>query len=274
MPELPEVETVVRDLRRKIMGRKILDVQTDWPRHFSRSPGGFLRVKRGIRGRKIESVSRKGKRIIFHLSGGKLMIVHLKMTGNFLLGEAGENNKFVHIWFFLDNGILFFSDIRKFGRILYGTSHELERLDDVKNVGPDPLELGYKEFRERFAKRRGIIKSALLDQSIVSGVGNIYADEILHKSKIHPRKLVENLTDADFKKLWNNSRIILEKSIATGGTSMRDFRNTEGKLGGYLSFCRVYGRKGEACLYRCGSKIERLKIGARSAHFCPKCQSR
>src|SRR5262249_46611922 len=162
------VETVVRDLKRKVIHRKILDIQTDWPRHFDRSPGGFLRVKRDIRGRRIESVTRKGKRIVFHLSGGKERVVHLKMTGNFLLGEAGENNKFVRIRFFLDNGILFFSDIRKFGRILYGSSVDIEKLEDIKNVGPDPLELGFNEFKARFLGRRGIIKNILLNQAIVS----------------------------------------------------------------------------------------------------------
>ena len=272
MPELPEVETVARSLNKKVRGQKILSVWTSWPRHFSRSPGGFTRFAREAKGKVVLDVSRRGKRIIFRLNGGKLLVAHLKMTGIFLWGVAGEGNKFTRMKIVLSRGTLYFSDIRKFGRFIFGDVAEVESSEDVKNIGPDPFSATAVEFERRLRARRGGIKNTLLNQVVVSGIGNIYADEILHRTHIHPLTEVERLSSGQISGIRASAIKILKHSIAAGGTSMRDFRNTEGKPGGYITLCRAYGREGESCLFRCGGKIVRLKLGARSAHFCPKCQ--
>src|SRR3989344_2915592 len=274
MPELPEVETVARSLNKKVRGQKILSAKTSWPRHFSRSPGGFAHFAREARGRVIKSISRRGKRIVFRLSGGKLLVAHLKMTGAFLYGVAGEGDRFTRVVFKLSRGTLYFSDIRKFGRFIFGNVAEVESSEDVKNIGPDPFSATATEFERRFRMRRGSIKNTLLNQSVISGIGNIYADEILHRTRIHPLTGTERLSRRQLGAIRAAAIKILKRSCAAGGTSMRDFRNTEGKPGGYIALCRAYGREGESCLFRCGGKIVRLKLGARSAHFCPKCQKR
>ena len=273
MPELPEVETVARDLRSKILGARILGVRTIWPKHWSRSPGGFSRFARDVNGRTIRAVRRLGKRVVIELSGGKKLLAHLKMTGNFLWNEAGENNKHIRAVFSLSSGTLYFSDIRKFGRFIYGTDAELFRLKDISRLGPDPLELTSKDFIARFSGRRGRIKQALLNQEIVSGIGNIYADEILHAAGINPEMRVERLNASRIEAISRHAKRILLASIKARGTSMRDFRDTSGDKGNYIGLCKVYGREGKACLRRgCNGSIVRKTVGARSAHFCLTCQ--
>lgn len=290
MPELPEVQTIVNDLNKKVKGLKITDVWTDWPKYFRRSNGGFDGFKKEIKNKKIEKVWRFGKNIIFGLHGNKDMLIHQKMTGHVLIGIWKFKNKtwvsaqkgllnervngYIHTMFRLSNGsMMALSDLRKFAKILIFDDTDLKNLEDVKNIGPDPLTAGFKfqKFKSLIVKNKGMIKKVLMDQSIISGIGNIYADEILFAVKVHPLKRAENLSDEELKLIFTASKNILKKAIKLRGTSTSDFRDTSGKAGSFGKMLKVYRREGKKCP-RCGVLIKRIKIGGRSAHFCPVCQ--
>ncbi|MEK9171007.1 MAG: DNA-formamidopyrimidine glycosylase family protein, partial [Patescibacteria group bacterium] len=198
MPELPEAQTIVNDLNKKIRGLAIADIWTDWPKYFKRSSGGFDGFKKEIKNKKIEKIWRLGKNIIFDLSGNKEMLIHQKMTGHLLVGHwqiknnkpiftekgplAEKVNNYIHAIFWLSNDkMMGFSDLRKFGKILAVDKKNFDNLKDVKNIGPDPLtpKFGFNEFKSLISKKRGPIKKILMDQNVVSGIGNIYSDEIL-----------------------------------------------------------------------------------------------
>ncbi|MBI2635101.1 MAG: DNA-formamidopyrimidine glycosylase [Parcubacteria group bacterium] len=291
MPELPEVQTIVDDLNKKVKGLTITDVWTDWPKYFKRSSGGFDGFKKEIKNKKIEKVWRVGKNIIFGLYGNTDMLIHQKMTGHILIGkwkfkdknwlslEKGhlteKVNGYIHAMFHFSNGkMMALSDLRKFAKILLFNDKDLKSLEDVKNIGPDPLQagFGFNQFKSLITKKRGPIKKSLMDQNIVSGIGNIYADEILFTSKIHPLKKIEKLTDKELKTIFEAAKKILKKAVRFRGTSTSDFRDTSGKKGRYGDVLLVYRREGEKCLRGCGTTIKRIKIGGRSAHFCQSCQ--
>src|SRR3989344_4051422 len=246
MPELPEVQTIVNDLNKKVKGSTITNVMTDWPKSFWRSPGGFNGFRKEVKGRKIIKIWRIGKNIIFDLSGNEEMLIHQKMTGHLLVGEwerrdgkwvskqkgalAEKVNSYIRAMFFLSKGkMIAFSDMRKFGKIL-------------------------------------------ADQNIVSGIGNIYADEILFVAGIHPLVKTEKLNNEKLKRIFNAGKKILKKAVKLRGTSTYDYRDTAGKPGHYGEVRLVYQRTGVRCPNRCGGIIKRVKIGQRSAHFCPACQ--
>ena len=290
MPELPEVQTIVDDLNKKVKGLTITDVWTDWSKYFRRSRGGFNGFKKEIKNKKIEKIWRVGKNIIFGLHGNKDMLIHQKMTGHVLIGkwkfsdkkwiavEKGylteKVNGYIHTMFRLSDGTMMaLSDLRKFAKILIFNDTDLKNLEDVKNIGPDPLKPGFdfKDFKSLIVKKRGPIKKVLMDQSVVSGIGNIYADEILFAVKIHPLKKAEKLSDGELRLIFNTSKIILKKAIKLRGTSTSDFRDTSGRAGTFGNVLQVYRRSGEKCP-KCGGVIKRVKIGGRSAHFCPACQ--
>ncbi len=292
MPELPEVQTIVNDLNKKVKGLTIADVWTDWPKYFRRSKGGFDGFKKSVTGRKIEKVWRIGKNIIFDLSGGKKMLIHQKMTGHLLIGTwnmkhgtwmpaqkgllSERVNGYIHLMFWLSGGkMLALSDLRKFAKILVAPEKDFKNLEDVKNIGPDPLKPSFKfnDFRSLITKKRGVIKKILMDQNIVSGIGNIYADDILFTVKIHPLMKVEHLNDKELKAIFEATKKILKKAVKLRGTSTSDYRDTSGKKGGYGNVRLVYQREGEKCSNKCGGIIKRIKIGGRSAHFCPHCQT-
>ena len=297
MPELPEVQTIVNDLNRKVKGLTITDVWTDWPKYFRRSKGGFDGFKKEIKNKKIEKIWRIGKNIILDLSGKQKILIHQKMTGHLLIGKwkmengkwvpaekgllAEKVNGYIHVMFWLGgpsnkvgaSTMLALSDLRKFAKVLVVDEKDFKNLEDVKNIGPDPLKRGFKfgEFKSLLIKKRGVIKKVLMDQNVISGIGNIYADEILWLSKIHPQKSVEDLKEKDLRIIFKNTRFILKKALRLRGTSIDDYRDAEGRRGGYDKVRYVYQREDEPCP-RCGTEIKRLKIGGRSAHFCPKCQ--
>lgn len=269
MPELPEVETVARDLNEKIGGRKIVGLETNWPKHFSRSRGGFKAFQAAVLHKEIKEIFRRGKQVIFHLHGGTFFSVHLKMTGNLLVNPPdSESKKHIHVRFVLSEGDrLAFSDIRKFGRI------SLTDRESVDASAPDPFEISRAGLQNLFRKQKGRIKDFLLKQEKVSGIGNIYADEILHASGIHPRTPTGNIPEKKVAELWGHARAILSQAIELRGTSMRNFRDTEGRKGEFKGLCKVYGREGDPCLRKsCGGVIQRELVGNRSAHFCPSCQ--
>ena len=301
MPELPEVQTIVNDLNRKVKGLTITDIWTDWPKYFKRSIGGFDGFKKTIKGKKIIKVWRLGKNIIFDLSGDKKILIHQKMTGHLLVGKWRlKNNKwlsvgkgllmdrvngYIHAMFFLShNKMMALSDLRKFAKVLVADEKDFKNLEDVKDIGPDPLKSSFhfKEFKSLMAKKRGAVKKVLMDQSVISGIGNIYADDILFTAKIHPLKKVEMLNDKELKSIFEAIKKILKKAVKLRGTSTSDYRDTSGKKGGYGNVRLVYQREGEKCprlrqgfggqAHRCNGIIKRIKIGGRSAHFCPVCQ--
>lgn len=299
MPELPEVQTIVDDLNKKVKGLAITDIWTGWQKYFKRSKGGFEGFKKEVKNKRIEKVWRLGKNIIFDLSGDRKMLIHQKMTGHLLIGRwriknnkpvalekgplAEKVNDYIHAIFYLSGGpsskvgagkMMGFSDLRKFGKILVTEKKDFNNLEDVKNIGPDPLKPGFKfkDFKNLIAKKRGPIKKVLMDQNIISGIGNIYADEILFVSKIHPLTKTESLDDKELKIIFKASKKILKKAIKLRGTSTSDYRDTAGKKGGYGDVRLVYQREGEKCPRKCGGIIKRIKIGGRSAHFCPNCQ--
>lgn len=290
MPELPEVETTVRDLKKKVLGRTFVDVWTDF-KNVVKKPKSFEEFKDQIRGRKIRRVWRRGKNILLALSGNKTLLIHQKLTGHLLLGEWAEKkggwqaktpgpltedlrNRFLHLIFWLDNGqMLALSDLRKFAKAeLWGTK-ELKESKEFKSLGPEPLEKNFtfEKLKEYFKSKKGKIKQVLMDQTVIAGIGNIYSDEILWETKIHPFKDVSNLSEAELKKIYMAIKKILPLAIELKGESFSDFRRLSGEKGYFDKARKVYRREGEKCS-RCGTIIKRVKLAGRSAHFCPGCQ--
>lgn len=282
MPELPEVETIVLDLKEKIIGKTIKDVWTDTP-NIIKKPKNFSLFKKEIIGRRIEKIFRKGKNIVFVLSGNYFLLTHLKMTGHFLFGKWTFNEKrwvsqkegplndpmnlFIRVVFFFEDGfMLSLSDLRKFAKM------ELSKEEpDFRLLGPDIFEISFDNFFEKIKNQKGKIKQVLMNQELVSGIGNIYADEILWKSKIHPLKKADSLSKEEIKLIFKFSQEILKLSLKLKGDSMSDYRRVDGSKGEFQKEHKVYRRTGKNC-FACKEKIERIKIGGRSAHFCPNCQ--
>ena len=291
MPELPEVQTIVDDLNKKVKVLTITDVWTDWPKYFKRSPRGFENFKKTVIGKKIIKIWRIGKNIIFDLSGDKKILVHQKMTGHLLVGKwnlehgvwisvqkgllTEKVNGYIHVMFWLSRGkMLGLSDLRKFAKIIVVDAKDFNNLEDVKHIGPDPLKPDFKfnDFKNLIIKKRGPIKKILMNQNVVSGIGNIYADEILFTARIHPLKKTEKLSEKELKNIFEAIKKILKKAVLLRGTSTSDFRDTSGKKGRYGDVLLVYQREGEKCPNKCGGVIKRIKISDRSAHFCLVCQ--
>jgi len=292
MPELPEVETIVRELNRakpKVLGSTILDVWSDTKKIIKR-PRNFQKFKKEILKRKISKIWRRGKNILFELDNKKTLLIHQKLTGHLLYGkwkrEKGEwvsllkgplaedpMNKFLRVIFFLDNGWqISLSDLRKFAKIEILTEKELEK--ELSELGLEPLDRNFtfEKFKEAILKKKkGKIKKVLMDQKIIAGIGNIYSDEILWEAKIHPLKDVSKISEERLKKIYFAMREILKKAIQLKGESISDYRRISGEKGYFDRERKVYRREGEKCL-RCGTKIKKIKIAQRSAYFCPKCQ--
>ena len=290
MPELPEVETIVRDLNKEVLSRTFFDIWTDFPKMIKK-PKGLEKFKKEIKGKKILNIRRRAKNILFDLSDNKTLLIHQKLTGHLLLGiwkqEEGiwkskikgpladdPMNKFLHLIFWLNDGRqLALSDLRKFAKVELWEKDALEKSDGIKSLGPEPLEkdFTFEKFKEVLLKNKGKIKQVLMNQTVIAGIGNIYSDEILWQAKIHPFKEVSKLLERELEKTYQAMREILQKAIKRGGESISDFRRISGEKGGFDPLRRIYRREGEKC-FRCGTKIKKIKMGGRSAHFCPKCQ--
>ena len=290
MPELPEVETTVRDLKKKVLKRTFVDVWTDFEKMIKK-PNSFEEFRKAIIGGKILDIRRRGKNVLFDLSKNKILLIHQKLTGHFLFGywilDDGYRrskikgpleeriNTYIHLLFTLDNGqMLALSDLRKFAKVELWDKSDLENSKEFKNLGPEPLakSFTFEKFKETLAKsRKGKIKQVLMDQTIIAGIGNIYADEILWAAKIHPFKEVSKLKELELKEVYRAMKEILPKAIELGGESISDFRRISGEKGGFDPLRKVYRREGEKCS-RCGTIIKRVKLAGRSAHFCPTCQ--
>jgi formamidopyrimidine-DNA glycosylase len=264
MPELPEVETVVRSIR-PLVGRRIVAAE------FRN-----LRVLRGgdpdamsarLAGRKITAIKRYGKFIVASLGGGGYLMVHLGMTGRLLLG--GGAGKHTHAIFTFDRGMLLYDDSRQFGCI--ELSEEFPRR--VARLGPEPLEVEFDEFASAMKKRKTRIKSLLLNQTFLRGLGNIYADEALFRAGIHPEALASRIKADRARRLYDAIIAVLTEAIAAGGSSISDYVDAEGRKGFFQISHRVYQRTGEPCV-TCKTPIRRVIVTQRSSHFCPKCQKR
>jgi formamidopyrimidine-DNA glycosylase len=281
MPELPEVETVARGLRQTILGRRIMSValgKTD----FIDDPSA---LEQHLPGRQIEAVERYGKFMLLRLSavngetraagnGDAIpasLLVHLGMTGQIAPAPAAQPlEKHTHVCLLLDDGReLRYTDARRFGRIAYLTKALLA--EELAGFGADPLEVNKREFADRICGRRARIKALLLDQGVLRGVGNIYADESLWRAKIHPARLAANLNKKQVETLRRVLQDILQKAIVLRGSSISDFLDAEGQPGEYQRHHRAYGREGKNC-YRCKTPIRRAIVAGRSSYFCPRCQ--
>ncbi len=274
MPELPEVETVARGLQGTIAGRRIVSVtlgKTD----FIDNPE---EVERELPGRVIRAVERYGKFLLLRLrgegtevEGETALLVHLGMTGMLMPKAVSELAvKHTHVVMLLDDGReLRYVDPRRFGRMAYLAGEVLRK--ELLRFGSDPLEAGLAEFVRRISGRRARIKALLLNQSVLRGVGNIYADESLWKAKIHPAKLGANLDEKQMKLLYKSLQEILRNAIVMRGSSIADFLDPEGQPGEYQRHHRVYGREGKRC-FRCKTEIRRGIVAGRSSYYCPECQ--
>ncbi len=260
MPELPEVETVVRSLGPYLAGRKILSAE------FTSkivTPGDRRKLAARLAGRSILKVERRGKFIVISLDAGTL-VVHLGMTGKLLMdGQAGVHT---HGVFTLDEGVLLYHDPRQFGRIEWNPSR-------VAKLGPEPLEIGVDEFRARLRQRKTKVKAVLLNQAFLAGLGNIYVDEALFASGIHPLAIASRLSAPRAARLHQAIREVLTLAIQHRGSSISDYVDADGKRGAFQLLHNVYGREGEPCV-ACGHAIKKIVVAQRGTHFCAKCQRR
>jgi formamidopyrimidine-DNA glycosylase len=273
MPELPEVETVARDLRRRLLPDGgpppvITGARVSWPRTLR--DGTEAEFAAGVTGRRIEAIGRRGKQLVVDLSDGAFLTVHLKMTGQLFVVPADTPvDPYVRLVLSLDDGRdLRFRDIRKFGRVgLY-----LADDDPFDEVGPEPLdpEFTLREFRKRLRGRRARLKPLLVDQAFLAGVGNIYADEALWRAKLHPLRSARSLRPADERRLYRELRAVLAEAVERRGSSVDDYTAPDGD-GEMQERLDVYQRTGEPC-HRCGRPIRRIVLGIRSTHFCSFCQ--
>ena len=284
MPELPEVETVRTGLAKLLPGRVVADVWHDWPKSFPNAPAD---VAKFLINAKINDIRRRAKVLIIELSSDHSLVIHLKMTGQLvfegsarfaaghpndsLIGKLPDKSTRVIIDF-KDGSKLFFNDQRKFGWMRLLPTLELPEIDFLKKIGPEPLEDDFtvKDFIERLMTRRNsAVKAVLLDQTVIAGVGNIYADESLFLAKIHPARRVGNIPRTKLVALYNDLRQVLITAIENGGSTDRNYVNAEGQKGSYTKFAQVFRREGQPCP-RCGTEIIKIRVAGRGTHICPR----
>ncbi|MEW6661488.1 MAG: DNA-formamidopyrimidine glycosylase [Bacillota bacterium] len=272
MPELPEVETVKRSLADKILHIPILDVEILFPKVIKFPSAEDFSAH--LRGKRFVNINRRGKYLLLHLNDEHILVVHLRMTGR-LLWVKGEEAlaKHTHIVIVFENGYqLRFQDQRQFGTLHLVHGNQLHLLPGLERLGPEPLSnLSVCGLRESLHKSRRKIKDFLLDQTVIAGIGNIYADEILFTAALHPERPAATLTEEEVDKLYRAIISRLEAGIRHRGASFRDYVDGEGRQGEFQTLLQVYGREGLQC-FHCGSLISRKKIGGRSSCFCPTCQ--
>ncbi|GFP29722.1 bifunctional DNA-formamidopyrimidine glycosylase/DNA-(apurinic or apyrimidinic site) lyase [Candidatus Hakubella thermalkaliphila] len=272
MPELPEVETIVQGLKEKIAGQRISRVTLNLPKIVRSDLKEFLS---SLPGQVIERVWRRGKFIIIDLSRDHSLIVHLGMTGQLTyVSSAAPLLKYTHLTLQLENNDLHqlrYRALRQFGYIRLVDSGQLKGVESLAKLGPEPFELTLEQFIHLIGAHRGRIKPLLLDQGVIAGIGNIYADEILYRAQIHPRRPADSLTPLHLKKIYHAMREVLVAAIEKRGSSVQDYVTSDGEAGEYQRLHQVYHRQGQPC-FRCGALIAREKLGGRSTHYCPRCQ--
>ncbi|HEV2403444.1 MAG TPA: bifunctional DNA-formamidopyrimidine glycosylase/DNA-(apurinic or apyrimidinic site) lyase [Candidatus Saccharimonadales bacterium] len=289
MPELPEVETIRIGLSNLIVGERIASEWHDWPKSFQGSPEDIARF---LIGATVMSLKRRAKVLLIELSSKYTLLVHLKMTGQLVyksatqhFGAGHPSDSLIHqlpdksthvILTFAGDSQLFFNDQRKFGWMRLIPTAEVPMLDFFKKLGPEPLAANFiaNDLQRRLLRRGGTsIKAALLDQTIISGVGNIYADESLWAAKIHPATKVGKLTQSKINTLYHELRRILRLSIEKGGSTDKTYVDAKGQKGSYLQFAQVFRREGQPCP-RCGTPITKIRVAGRGTHICPNCQQK
>lgn len=317
MPELPEVETVVRELNKKLKDRTIKSVEVHAAKLIGIGPSGlgnkrssFAKatgdkqevVDKGqvfaqlLRGKKVLSVNRRAKLLMFQLSGGYTLLVHLKMTGQFIFEDAALRKKtgskyrilnklsaplvqlpgkHTHVLFhFTDNATLYFNDVRKFAYLKLVSAAELSQVAELNEYGPEPIspKFTYDILFTAVNKRSRVsVKQILMDNRVVVGIGNIYSDEILFQAKVRPDRVANSLSKKEIEAVYMSIRPVLRQGIKAKGSSVGDFVRTDGKWGSMGKFHYVYGRKGQLCKL-CGTLIKSTKLGGRTSSFCPRCQ--
>lgn len=269
MPELPEVEVIARGLDESLKGRTIISAEVPGLTRLS-EPADTL-VGKAV-GRTIVRAYRRAKVLLVEMDDGSTLVFHLKMTGRVVHGEKRAAEKHDRILFDLDDGTqLVFSDMRKFGYVRSFTPEELAEWDFLKRVGPEPLETTPEGLAERIRERRTAIKGLLLNQSVVAGVGNIYADESLFRASLHPETKGSRIGRAKAVELFVHLQGVLRLAISENGSSISDYVNARGDAGAFQNSFRVYGRKGQECV-RCKGVLQAVKVAGRTSTFCPKCQ--
>lgn len=309
MPELPEVETIVRELRKKIIGLRITDFWSDREKPVIQA-GGAAKFKKEIKDKKILSITRRAKFIVIDVEGGYSIFIHQKISGHLMYGrwelknnqwlskisgplkEERENGYVRYIWTLNNGDQLAMSDLRRFSRIILVKDKDVSSLKEIRDLGPEPLEIKFDKFKKLFnpsthsipqgsepvestklrTRKRGNLKTVLMDPFFIVGIGNIYSDEILWDAGLHPLSRVENLRGGDLKKIFLSTQKILKRAIAAKGSSVDDYRMPSGKKGRYQEMEKAYRQTGKKCSKKDGGTIKRLKIGGRSAHFCSKHQ--
>lgn len=265
MPELPEVETIRRDLDKIIVGKEIVGVCVNNPKVIKEP--AVEKFKKGLKKALIRRVLRRGKVLILELSNAKSLAIHLKMTGQLVYPGNSEKSR---VSFCLSDGkTLDFNDQRLFA--------ELRLLDDwrslrfIRNLGPEPFELTPREFSDKLKGKRTRIKPLLMEQGFISGIGNLYAAEVLFRAGIDPRRPAQGLSDKEKNVLFRKIKQVLREAIRYGGSSIDDYVRLSGEHGNYVRHHKVYGRRGEPC-FICKTPIKRIVLGSRGTYFCPKCQ--
>jgi len=280
MPELPEVETIRRGLESFIKNAKITKVKVLCDK-------SFIGPKELIEKQTIKNIRRKGKALLLDLENGITMMIHLRMTGQLIFrgdesfagGHPTDSffaelpDKQTRVIFELENGTLFFNDQRKFGFVKVLETAEVENDKFIKALAEEPWDITFDEFKKNLMRHKSApIKAVILDQKVIAGLGNIYADEALYYAKIHPKHATGTLTDADIKNILEGAKTVMQASIDSGGSTMKTYVKADGTKGDYLRlFAKVFRREGEPC-ERCGTEIIKIRVAGRGTHICPKCQ--
>lgn len=273
MPEMPEVETICRSLRKHVEGKLVRDVEIRLPRLIKwPSPEDFRAV---IAGRQIVSLERRAKYMLFHLADDWVLVIHLRMTGRLFYREAGASADLAAkiSFHFADGDSLEYSDTRTLGTLYLLRGNDLDRIYGLASLGPEPLSSQFtvEYMIAGLAKRKGKLKTVLLDQAFIGGLGNIYVDESLARAGLHPERKANLLTADEIAKLFVAINEVIAKGIDGGGTTFRDYRDGEGNRGSFQEELCVYGRKGLPCPI-CGTEIIRTEVAGRGTHYCPHCQ--
>jgi len=272
VPELPEVESIARAMRTGLVGRRLTGLRVRHAGCFVPSPRAF---RRAALGRVLTDVHRHGKYLLLTFTGDDgargCVMLHLRMTGQFFFREDYVPDRHVHAVLDFAGRPLFYRDVRKFGR--WTVVQECRQPREMAHIGPDMLEVRFTQWRERVRRRRAPWKAVLLDQTVAAGIGNIYADEALHRAGLHPLLTPAETADADLRRLFDAVKGVLHLAIRHGGTTFLDFVDFHGRPGNFRRRLRVFQRQGGPCR-RCGETIERIRVAGRSTHFCPRCQRR
>ena len=273
MPELPEVETVRRGLETLILGKKISSIEIRYPKMIKTDLEAF---QNELVGQVVESMRRRGKYLLFYLTD-KVLISHLRMEGKyFYYPDQVPERKHAHVFFqFEDGGTLVYEDVRKFGTMELLAPQFLDAYFVSKKLGPEPREEDFnlQTFQAALSKSKKPIKSHLLDQTLVAGLGNIYVDEVLWRAQVHPARPSQSLTAKEVTALHDQTIAVLGQAVEKGGSTIRTYTNAFGEDGTMQDFHQVYGKTGQPCA-RCSATIEKIQLGGRGTHFCPQCQRR